>query len=447
MEPPESFERRPYWFVGASYGGTDDQTAKFVSAGIWRNGSQNRYLDAVRSMQAGDSIAIKYSATRKHNLPFDAGGRPVSVMGIKAIGTITENLGDGRNVKVDWTPVTPPREWYFYTHRRTIWKVVIGSGTLPWAAEELINFTFHDEPQDYARFVSYWYGDEVSPMPASPWDEYVALAKNYVGSGRLDIEEGDYKREVGELCAAARQAVLSDSDDWIERLKAALFGTKNLTTYFQAYALERWIDAHPEEALQALAGLWTTDDRPLSERIHAFGQLLPADELRGVGTRTNVISILLMGLDVEENPPFRIQLLNRTYGRTGYTYPERDADEAAIYTHALGFFDRFIEESAIRGLTLRHRLDAQSVAWAIDRERAESHPPIVQRTLASLANDLLLPEDFLEEIATLLDERRQVIFQGPPGTGKTFVAQALAEHLAGSQGRVTLVQFQCLLCL
>ena len=34
-----------------------------------------------------------------------------------------------------------------------------------------------------------------------------------------------------------------------------------------------------------------------------------------------------------------------------------------------------------------------------------------------------------------------MIFQGPPGTGKTYVAQALAECLAGSKERVTLVQF------
>ena len=48
---------------------------------------------------------------------------------------------------------------------------------------------------------------------------------------------------------------------------------------------------------------------------------------------------------------------------------------------------------------------------------------------------------FLEEIRSLLEEKLQVIFQGPPGTGKTFVAKAIAEHLAGSSDRVTLVQF------
>ena len=61
--------------------------------------------------------------------------------------------------------------------------------------------------------------------------------------------------------------------------------------------------------------------------------------------------------------------------------------------------------------------------------------------LASLANRLYLPTDFLEEINTLLEDKKQVIFQGPPGTGKTYVARKLAEHIAGSKDRVTLVQF------
>ena len=61
--------------------------------------------------------------------------------------------------------------------------------------------------------------------------------------------------------------------------------------------------------------------------------------------------------------------------------------------------------------------------------------------LNELADKLILPVDFLENIQTLLEDKKQVIFQGPPGTGKTYVAQKLAEHLAGSDQRVTLVQF------
>lgn len=61
---------------------------------------------------------------------------------------------------------------------------------------------------------------------------------------------------------------------------------------------------------------------------------------------------------------------------------------------------------------------------------------------AGLAESLYLDPAFLQEINTLLHDKRQVIFQGPPGTGKTYVARALARHLAGGvEGRVTLVQF------
>ena len=54
---------------------------------------------------------------------------------------------------------------------------------------------------------------------------------------------------------------------------------------------------------------------------------------------------------------------------------------------------------------------------------------------------MYLPVGFLENIKTLLEEKKQVILQGPPGTGKTYVAQKLAQHLAGNKNRVTLVQF------
>jgi len=47
---------------------------------------------------------------------------------------------------------------------------------------------------------------------------------------------------------------------------------------------------------------------------------------------------------------------------------------------------------------------------------------------------------WLDEFIDLLNEKPQVILYGPPGTGKTFLAQEVAEALAGPE-RVTLVQF------
>ena len=76
----------------------------------------------------------------------------------------------------------------------------------------------------------------------------------------------------------------------------------------------------------------------------------------------------------------------------------------------------------------------------IDRlvREGSSGPPC---DLNDLAAELWLDLDFLENIQTLLEDKLQVIFQGPPGTGKTYVAQKLANCLAGSKERVTLVQF------
>lgn len=142
-------ETRPSWFVGAVYNGTEDQVPRFLAEGIWDNGyDDGKYGDLVRGMQPGDRIAIKSSYTRKHGLPFDNRGTTVSVLAIKATGKITENFGDGKHVRVDWTPVVPPREWYFYTNRATIWRVAPGG----WMEDGLLAFAFDGQPQDIDRF-------------------------------------------------------------------------------------------------------------------------------------------------------------------------------------------------------------------------------------------------------------------------------------------------------
>lgn len=182
------------WFVGASYGGTDDQMPRFMSEGIWENGYDDKLLDVVRSMRPGERIAIKSSYTRKHGLPFDSRGRAVSVMGIKAVGTITENLNDGKRVKVDWTKVEPVREWYFYTHRATIWRVLPGE----WMNDALIAFAFDGKPQDINRFRNepFWrerYGTTSPEKQRFEWtDFYEAVAEKLLAHAddRTPLIEG-----------------------------------------------------------------------------------------------------------------------------------------------------------------------------------------------------------------------------------------------------------------
>ena len=280
---------------------------------------------------------------------------------------------------------------------------------------------------------------------ARNWDTYVRYAKEYIDRGTLAADEIDYKLGIAQKLGAARRAVLDNALGWSDLVKSGISG--NIVVHFSQSKIRDWMDSSPENARQALAALWTLDDVDLTDRIRGFCTQFPTSAMSGPGTRMNVISQLLMGVDVETYPPFRISTFNDTYDRTGYTRPELKADEVALYAHALGFLDRFIEEANQRGVVLRHRLDAQSVMWQIqgdtsDDQFDEDDPDDApEQGLAELAKKTYLTQKFLENIQTLLEDKKQVIFQGPPGTGKTFVAKKLAELLAGSKERVTLVQF------
>ena len=182
------------------------------------------------------------------------------------------------------------------------------------------------------------------------WDEFVRRAKKYVDSGKLEIEEIPYKVEIGRKLAEAREAVLGDADGWAGLVKGGL-ATKSIdrVIFFRTLTLLRnWFDQSPDEALRALQAIWTQGESSVSERVHAFSRLLPRSVSSGAGTRMKVASVLLMGLDVEQYPPFGITVFNEAYQRTGYERPEKGADEAALYEHALGFLDRLIEEARKR---------------------------------------------------------------------------------------------------
>lgn len=143
-----------YWFVGATWG-EEDKQPYFMNQGIWQNGYDEKYADQVRDMKPGDRIAIKSSFVQKRGLPFDNRGHSVSVMRIKAIGTVTRNHGDGRTVDVAWENDFMPKEWYFYTYRSTVTRARIEDEDL---ARRLVGFTFESAGQDYAYFMAqpYW---------------------------------------------------------------------------------------------------------------------------------------------------------------------------------------------------------------------------------------------------------------------------------------------------
>ena len=296
------------------------------------------------------------------------------------------------------------------------------------------------------------------PSATERWDRSMGRASEFLDTGLPALDgsrffmddEVRYKLVIGRKVAAARESVLNGNADWNDLLEEALRPVPghplrwNLTRDFN-----KWCHKRPDDVLKALEAIWTQDDSSVPERIRAFAKLFPRSVISGVGSRMNFISVLLMGLDVESYPPFRVTKFDNAYEYNDYDPRPEDADEAALYEHALGFLDRFTSEARARGIPVRHHLDAQSLLWVIPdltpkpsdmEQRGEEQ--FVPLSPEELAEELFLtdPDDFLPEIDILLAEKKQVIFQGPPGTGKTYVAQRLAKHLAGSEERVTLVQ-------
>lgn len=147
-----NFEIDFAWYVGTT--GSDengewkDFSDEYIDSGIWVNGWDDKFIDVVNSIAVGDHIAIKSTFTQKKNLPFDNHGKTVGAMKIKAIGIVTENPQDGKNIKVDWEKLDPIKVWFGPgTLRETIHRVSASDGYLK---SQLLAFTFGDEEQDYS---------------------------------------------------------------------------------------------------------------------------------------------------------------------------------------------------------------------------------------------------------------------------------------------------------
>jgi 5-methylcytosine-specific restriction protein B len=82
---------------------------------------------------------------------------------------------------------------------------------------------------------------------------------------------------------------------------------------------------------------------------------------------------------------------------------------------------------------------AQLAYWLMRRSDKALMPD--HDALGEAAKELLIGEEFLREIRSLLEEKKQVIFYGPPGTGKTYLAQRFAQAMQPDPAKRDIVQF------
>ncbi len=115
FEIKEKEEAIGYYALGAVWNGREDQSDRFITDGIWENGYEDKFLNIVKSVQVGDRVTIKSSFATKARK---------SYLRIKALGTVTDNPDNGRNLIIHWDPPFEPFDLEGYgSYRNTIQKI------------------------------------------------------------------------------------------------------------------------------------------------------------------------------------------------------------------------------------------------------------------------------------------------------------------------------------
>ena len=258
-----------FWLVSAYWDDRDpaDQTERFVEEGIWENGSQSRSSADVFAMRVNDKIAIKTVSTQRKGLPFYERDQTVSRMTIKAIGTIVANRNDGRTVEVEWDPNFEEKTWYFFTNRKSIWRLRLDEGyRFKEHAERLRDFVWFDKEQDYNWFLNHLSDGAASEEATG--QEAKQILKPYgvddLVAGGVFLSEGELRQILQRL--ESKKAMIIQGPPGVGKT----FLARKL-----AYALMKEVDNYRLEMVQFHQS-YSYDDfvrgyRPLESKGGGFG--------------------------------------------------------------------------------------------------------------------------------------------------------------------------------
>ncbi len=488
-----------HWLVGAAHS-ANDQTERFLSDGIWENGYRDQLLDLVRSMATGDKIAIKSSYTRKLNLPFDNRGHTVSVMKVKAIGTITRNHGDGRHIDVDWQTDYQEREWYFYTGWKTVWKL----DPEKWENQALIDFAFNGVDQDIDRFRNEpkWrerFGDTLEQNQRFEWTRfYTAMATALL----------EHKEDRSQLIAHIHDmgtrhdcmAVLNDKSSSGER-----FPLRDICPYTTFGIFNRGLTYENRTliATELAKFLGVEEDVPttfegipvLNNQKSWYFSYEASRQPRDIDDLWQIFATGIALADGDDNEDLKAAFIREydqaqscrgvSWNLTIGLYWTRPWDYAPLDTRSRSYLSEHLGETVAHDgpnrqcmgdsyLKLVERLsdafsrddcpvhsfpDLSLAACNTPQANDESGddgeqsgqldpgiatPQATSYTIEDIVADgCFVPQDRLEQILSRLKERKNIILQGPPGTGKTWLAKriAYAAMQAKAPSRIKAIQF------
>lgn len=241
------------WLVGASWDRVN-KTDEFIENEIWQNGYDDKYLDEVKHVKVGDKIVIKTTYTMKNNLPFEYNNKTASVMDIVAIGTVTKNLKDGKNLEVNWNnKLDEPKKWFFGSWRDTIQEI---KREKSWKEADLLDFIFEGKEQDYNKFLNDK-TDEASELSDKIEQEVMELDKNIINPytkqnflNEVFMKETDYDKLVA-LLKYKKNIILQGAPGvgktfTAKRLAYSLIGTEDdsrieMVQFHQNYSYEDFV--------------------------------------------------------------------------------------------------------------------------------------------------------------------------------------------------------------
>jgi 5-methylcytosine-specific restriction enzyme B len=487
---------RRYWFAGAKWD-EGDQTERFLAEGIWQNGFTDRLLDQVRSMRPGERIAIKAAYIRRKDLPFDNRGHTVSTMSIKAIGIITENLGDGRTVRVDWQRrFEPPREWYFFTYQPTLWQIELDSERPDaWMRENLVAFAFDGQEQQLERFVNHpFWRERFGTMGATQrfqWTAfYEALADRLLAfrANRAPLVAGLHE-------IAARQAAPPNLTDRLpDGTSTPLQDIDPFTVYglFNRKILESSRTQFAADLAEFLGldlpaptafdGLPRVDNRNVW--FFSYADKRAADDIEDLWTVFAEALRLARGDEASDSAAFaaaydralstrgvKWNLTTGLYWVRPWDYPTLDGPSRDYIKERLGLpVGGGRDDPPPNGqayIELKERLEQafnhpdcpvhsfpelSQASWGganpppvtIGKGPVSPPPEAAAYSIDQIIGEgCFIPRDRLEQLLATLRGKQNLILQGPPGTGKTWLARRLAYALIGQQApeRVRALQF------